>query len=77
MTLSISASRPLSQRRKSVLASCGQGFRFIFGHATISFVMTAMTAGMFAVRCFGTLLSIYVRDILHSNAELYGRCSTH
>jgi MFS family permease len=35
-----------------------------------------MTAGMFAVRCFGTLLSIYVRDILHSNAETFGLLNT-
>jgi MFS transporter, DHA3 family, macrolide efflux protein len=27
---------------------------------------------MFAVRCFGTLLSVYVRDVLQSNAALFG-----
>jgi MFS family permease len=27
---------------------------------------------MFAVRCFGSLLSIYVRDILHGEAALFG-----
>ncbi len=31
-----------------------------------------MTAGMFAVRCFGSLISIYVRDILHGDATLFG-----
>ena len=31
-----------------------------------------MTAGMFAVRCFGALLSVYVRDVLRSTAALFG-----
>jgi MFS family permease len=56
----------------SVLRSMGDGFRFIFTHAVISFVMIAMSTGMFAVRCFGTLLSVYVRDVLQSNAALFG-----
>jgi len=38
----------------------------------ISFVLISMTAGMFAVRCFGVLLSVYVRDVLRSNAALFG-----
>jgi MFS family permease len=31
-----------------------------------------MSSGMFAVRCFGALLSVYVRDVLQSNAALFG-----
>jgi predicted MFS family arabinose efflux permease len=50
----------------------GDGFRFIFTHSVISFVLIAMACGMFAVRCFGTLLSVYVRDVLQSNAALFG-----
>jgi hypothetical protein len=56
-------------RQASVLRSMGDGFRFIFTHSVISFVMIAMSTGMFAVRCFGTLLSVYVRDVLQSNAR--------
>lgn len=56
----------------SVMSSMRQGFGFIFTHAAISFVILSMTAGMFAVRCFGALLSLYVRDVLLSNAALYG-----
>jgi MFS transporter, DHA3 family, macrolide efflux protein len=63
---------PASTEARSVLQSLGQGFQFIFTHAAISFVMIAMTAGMFAVRCFGALLSVYVRDVLVSNAKLFG-----
>jgi DHA3 family macrolide efflux protein-like MFS transporter len=56
----------------SLLHSLRQGFRFIFTHTAISFVIISMTAGMFAVRCFGALLSVYVRDVLVSNAALFG-----
>jgi predicted MFS family arabinose efflux permease len=59
-------------RQASVFRSMGDGFRFIFTHSVISFVMIAMSTGMFAVRCFGTLLSVYVRDVLQSNAALFG-----
>lgn len=76
MTLGIHRKPAPATEAKSVLHSLGQGFRFIFGHPTISFVMISMTTGMFAVRCFGTLLSIYVRDILHRNAETFGLLNT-
>ena len=75
MVLSLTIHResaPASTAARSVLHSLGEGFRFIFSHAAISFVMLSMTAGMFAVRCFGALLSVYVRDILQSNAALFG-----
>ena len=61
-----------SSVRNSLLA----GFRFIFTHSAISFVMIAMACGMFAVRCFGALLSVWVRDILHAEAKLFGLLST-
>ena len=60
----------------SVLSSLRQGFHFIFTHSSISFVILAMTAGMFAVRCFGALLSVYVRDVLSSSAALFGLLGT-
>ena len=53
-----------------------QGMGFIFTHAAISFVILSMTAGMFAVRCFGALLSVYVRDVLLSSAALFGTLNT-
>jgi predicted MFS family arabinose efflux permease len=56
----------------SVLSSMREGFRFIFTHGAISFVILSMTAGMFAVRCFGGLLSIYVRDVLAASAAWFG-----
>ena len=76
MTLVIDRPATPATEAKSVLASMGQGFRFIFGHPTVSFVLISMASGMFAVRCFGALLSIYVRDILHSDAALFGVLNT-
>lgn len=60
----------------TVLDSMRAGFRFIFTHTTISFVILSMTAGMFAVRCFGALMSVYVRDILLSTSATFGVLNT-
>src|SRR5580700_5556265 len=43
----------------SILSSMRQGMAFIFTHAAISFVVISIAAGMFAIRCFGALLSVY------------------
>jgi MFS transporter, DHA3 family, macrolide efflux protein len=75
MTLTIDRQAPRTES-SAVLASMRQGFGFIFQHATISFVIVSMTAGMFAMRCFGALLSIYVRDVLHSTSALFGVLNT-
>lgn len=73
MTLSIHRTpSPSAGGARSVMDSMRQGFVFIFTHQAISFVILAMTAGMFAVRCFGVLLSVYVRDVLRSQAALFG-----
>jgi MFS family permease len=75
MTLTID--RPAVRAESSaVLDSMRQGFGFIFRHSTISFVILSMAAGMFAMRCFSALLSIYVRDVLHSTSAAFGLLST-
>jgi MFS transporter, DHA3 family, macrolide efflux protein len=71
-SLTIERAKAPAAAAGTVLQSLTQGFRFIFNHSVIAFVMISMTAGMFAMRCFGALLSVYVRDILHSNAALFG-----
>ena len=63
-------------QKSDLCASMRQGFGFIFKHSTISFVILSMTAGMFAMRCFGALLSIYVRDVLHSTSGVFGALNT-
>jgi DHA3 family macrolide efflux protein-like MFS transporter len=57
---------------RSVASEIGTGVRFIFTHPAISFVITAMATGMFAVRCFGALLAVYVRDVLKGSTSLFG-----
>ena len=75
LTINRQASAP-GTSASSLTASFAAGFRFIFTHSAISFVMIAMACGMFAVRCFGALLSVWVRDILHSDAKLFGLLNT-
>jgi predicted MFS family arabinose efflux permease len=72
LTVTIERESATGLAAASVLRSMVEGLRFVFSHAAISFVIISMTAGMFAVRCFGSLISIYVRDILHGDAALFG-----
>lgn len=57
---------------RSVARETSTGVRFIFTHPAISFVIIAMASGMFAIRCFGALLAVYVRDVLKSGTTLFG-----
>lgn len=63
---------PKGGKLKSILKDLTSGARFIFTHATISFVMFAMAAGMFALSCFAPLIAIYVRDTLKSTEFQFG-----
>jgi len=57
---------------KSVLSDLMAGIKFIFTHPTISFVIAAMAAGMFAISCFGPLIAVYVRDDLTAGSIAFG-----
>ena len=57
---------------KSVVNDLMVGVKFIFTHSTISFVIMAMAAGMFAISCFGPLIAVYVRDELHADSLWFG-----
>ena len=57
---------------RSILNDLMVGVRFIFTHATISFVILAMAAGMFAISCFGPLIAVYVRDELRAGPVAFG-----
>jgi MFS transporter, DHA3 family, macrolide efflux protein len=72
-TAATSAAGPSeSGKLKSILNDLMAGVRFIFTHTTISFVILAMAAGMFALSCFAPLLAIYVRDTLKSGEFQFG-----
>ena len=57
---------------RSVLNDLFSGMKFTFTHPTISFVILAFAAGLFAVSCFGPLIAVYVRDELQANSLAFG-----
>lgn len=61
---------------RSIALSVLDGMKFIFTHRALAFVILAMAAGMFAIRCFGSLIAVYVRDILAAGPTLYGTLSS-
>lgn len=72
----IMASRDPAQQTltsvKSAFSAMTVGIRYIFTHSSTSFVVVALTAGMFAIGCYTALLAIYVRDDLASGPGLFG-----
>jgi DHA3 family macrolide efflux protein-like MFS transporter len=49
-----------------------QGAGFIFHHSGVLFVITALSAAMFALGCFGPLIAVYVRDVIHASTKTFG-----
>jgi len=72
-TIAIPA-RPAHANRevKPVLRDLLSGVRFIFGHSVIGFVILSIAAGTFAIGAFGSLIAVYVRDVLNANTYLFG-----
>jgi DHA3 family macrolide efflux protein-like MFS transporter len=62
----------LSPQVKSVVRDLLSGIRFILSHEVISFVILSIAAGTFAISAFGALIAVFVRDVLHANAVLFG-----
>jgi MFS family permease len=54
-----------------VLADMKEGSGFILHHAGLLFVITALAAAMFVMGCFGPLIAVYVRDVLHALTKTY------
>jgi MFS transporter, DHA3 family, macrolide efflux protein len=52
-----------------------QGTSFIVHHAALLFVILSLAAAMFVMGCFGPLIAIYVRDILHASVKMFGLAS--
>jgi DHA3 family macrolide efflux protein-like MFS transporter len=67
--------RPASTSEKTV-KSLTQDFvagnKFIFTHATLAFVFTAMAVAMFVLSSFSPLISIYIRDSLGARELAFG-----
>jgi len=62
----------LSPQVKSVVRDLFSGMRFILTHEVISFVILSIAAGTFAISAFGSLIAVFVRDVLHANSYLFG-----
>ncbi len=60
----------------SVIHEMNAGVKFILTHASISVVVLSITAGMFAIRCFGALVAVFVRDVLTGGNTLFGILSS-
>jgi len=61
-----------SRQVKPVLHDLLSGIRFISSQPVIRFVILSIMAGALAISAFGSLVPIFVRDVLHSNSVLFG-----
>ncbi len=68
---------PVSERKgfASILADMRAGISFIVHHAALLFVILALATGIFILGCFGPLIAIYVRDVLHDTTKTYAAAS--
>lgn len=72
-TIAIPPRPPHANRQVTpILRDLLSGTRFIVGHPVIGFVIASIAAGTFAISAFGSLIAVYVRDVLHSNSVLFG-----
>jgi MFS family permease len=56
----------------AVLADFREGLRFLWQHPAVRFVVVAMLAALVAIGAFDALASIYVRDVLAAESEVFG-----
>jgi DHA3 family macrolide efflux protein-like MFS transporter len=68
------AGQPLAEEKTGIpriLADMKEGAAFILHHAALLFVIVALAAAMFVMGCFGPLIAVYVRDVLHALTRTY------
>jgi MFS transporter, DHA3 family, macrolide efflux protein len=56
----------------ALLGEMREGFRFIWNQPSIRFVTGAMAVTLLAAGAFDALIVVYVRDILHSQSQVFG-----
>jgi DHA3 family macrolide efflux protein-like MFS transporter len=49
-----------------------EGLQYIAHHRALSFVVVAMSAGLFTIGCFGPLIAVFVRESLHASSGVFG-----
>ena len=73
-----SNTRPAAKEKTGIpriLDDMKVGASFILHHAGLLFVIVALAAGMFVMGCFGPLIAVYVRDVLHALTKTYSIAS--
>ncbi len=57
---------------QGILDQFAEGLRFLVKHRALLFVTLAFVAAVFALGAFDALAAVYVRDILHAQAQTFG-----
>ena len=57
---------------RSVVKELSKGLKFIANHRAILFVIVSLVAAILAVGAFDALISVFIRDILASDEQLFG-----
>ena len=57
---------------QAILHQFSEGLRFLVKHRALLFVTLALVAAVFALGAFDALAVVYVRDILHAQAQAFG-----
>ncbi|MBZ5536332.1 MAG: MFS transporter [Acidobacteriia bacterium] len=57
---------------RALLEQMREGFHFIWTHPSVRFVTGAMAVTLLAAGAFDALIVVYVRDILHSQSQVFG-----
>lgn len=60
------------QSSKSAIAGFRNGVTFCMRNQELRWSLIALTSAMFTVGCFGPLVAVYVRDVLHARVGLFG-----
>jgi MFS family permease len=61
-----------NQQMSSVVRDLFSGMRYILTNPVMSFVILSIAAGTFAMSAFGSLIAVFVRDVLHATSYLFG-----
>jgi MFS family permease len=57
---------------RALLEEMREGFHFIWNQPSVRFVTGAMAVTLLAAGAFDALVSVYVRDILHAQSQVFG-----
>ncbi|HJQ70504.1 MAG TPA: MFS transporter [Blastocatellia bacterium] len=64
--------RDYDKDARSIVKELARGLKFIANHRAILFVIVSLVAAILAVGAFDALISVFIRDILSSDEQLFG-----